>query len=413
MNVLFITLLEVYSINEHTIYTDLLREFIKHGNRVYMVSPSERKNREKTRIIKQNCCEILKPKIGNIQKTNIIEKGITSLTLENHIIKAIRKHWSNIEFDLILYTTPPITITNIVEFFKKRDGAKTYLLLKDIFPQNSVDLGMLSTIGLKALPYKWFRYKEKKLYSLSDKIGCMSDANIDYILSHNPEVYPDNVELCPNSIEVVDKSITDDQRVMLRIKYGIPLNKKVFVYGGNLGKPQSIPFIIDCLKNCQSIGEAFFLIVGDGTEYYKLAEYVKTNNPDNVKLIKKLPKVEYDSIIVVCDVGLVFLDFRFTIPNFPSRLLAYMQAGLPVIAATDRVTDIGSVIVDGGFGWSCPSNDVRAFKHLIKTISQKDNYYLNRFGQNGYQYLRKHYTSELCYNKISKMSCEYSEYDEN
>ena len=84
-----------------------------------------------------------------------------------------------------------------MRYVKKRDGAKSYLMLKDIFPQNAVDLGMLQTTGLKGLLYKCFRKKEKKLYSLSDRIGCMSQANVDYILKHNPEIPKEKVEILP------------------------------------------------------------------------------------------------------------------------------------------------------------------------------------------------------------------------
>ena len=94
-------------------------------------------------------------------------------------------YFADIKFDLILYSTPPITFYKAIEYVKKRDGAKTYLLLKDIFPQNAVDLGMMSKTGLKGLIYKYFRKKEKKLYAISDKIGCMSQANVDYVLKHN------------------------------------------------------------------------------------------------------------------------------------------------------------------------------------------------------------------------------------
>lgn len=372
MNILFMTLLNIYDINEHTIYTDLLREFIKHGDSVYIVSPTERKNHEETRIIKLHNCIILKPRIGNVQKTNLIEKGFSTITLEGQIKKAIKHYYSNVKFDLVLYSTPPITLTSVIEYIKKRDAARTYLLLKDIFPQNSVDLGILSVTGWKSILYKYFRNKEKKLYALSDQIGCMSQANVDYVIKHNPEVKTSRVEVCPNSIEVKDKSITYDERNALRTKYGIPLDRIVFVYGGNLGKPQGIPFIIKCLKACKGITNAYFLIVGDGTEYGKLAEYINAEKPENVKLMKCLPKDEYDHMVASCDVGLIFLDYRFTIPNFPSRLLSYIQAGLLVLAATDTVTDIGKVIVDGGFGWWCESNDVDKFKELIKIATIED-----------------------------------------
>ena len=88
--------------------------------------------------------------------------------------------------------------------------------------------------------------------------------------------------------------------------------------------------------------------------------------------MQSLPKEDYDTLVAACDVGMIFLDFRFTIPNFPSRLLSYMQAKLPVLAVTDPNTDIGKMIVDGGFGWWCESDSIIKFLEIIKTIDSSD-----------------------------------------
>ena len=138
--------------------------------------------------------------------------------IESQFLNAIKKYFADIKFDLILYPTPPITFVKVVEYVKKRDGAKTYLLLKDIFPQNAVDIGMMSKTGVKGLLYKHFRRQEKKLYAISDCIGCMSLANMDYIIKHNPEVESKKVEVCPNSIEVIDKSVNEETRKAIRSK---------------------------------------------------------------------------------------------------------------------------------------------------------------------------------------------------
>ena len=192
--------------------------------------------------MKEKNAMILKIKIGNIQKTNLIEKGISTITLEYIFIHAIKKYFANVKFNLVLYSTPPITLQKAVEYVKKRDQAQTYLLLKDIFPQNAVDLGMLKKSGYKKLIYRYFRIKEKKLYAISDYIGCMSEANKNYILKHNHEISPQRVEVCPNCIEMLDMSIDENEKKRMRKKYEIPQNTIVFVYGGNLGKPQGIPF---------------------------------------------------------------------------------------------------------------------------------------------------------------------------
>ena len=399
MNVLFLSLGKYWSINESEGYTDLLREFVKNGHKVFILSPTERREGKKTQLIKEKGSVILKVKTGNIQKTNFIEKGISTVLIEQQFLNAVKKYFSRVHFDLVLYPTPPITFVKVVEYIKKRDNAKTYLLLKDIFPQNAVDIGIISKNGLKGILYKYFRGKERKLYSISDVIGCMSQANVNYVLNHNSDVPSAKVEICPNVIEVIDKSITEEERIRIRKKYDLPINKKIFVYGGNLGRPQGIDYLIKCIRSQKTSKDAFFFVVGDGTEYSKLERFYESQKQTNFKLLKRLPKEDYDAVVASCDVGLIFLDHRFTIPNFPSRLLGYFQAKLPVLAVTDPNTDIGTVVEQGGFGWWCESNDVKMFARTVKKIINTNT---TAMGENGYRFLKNNYTAEKGYEIIMK-----------
>ena len=399
MNVLFISISSLPHVSEHGISLDLIHEFRRQGHNMYIICALEKRDNQETYIAEEDGCKILRVKIGNNKRANIIEKGLTTVLLPKKYIAAIKKYYSDVKFDLVLYPTPPVTQVETVEYIKKRDGAKSYLLLKDIFPQNAVDIGMMSKSGIKGFLYRHFRRTEKKLYKVSDYIGCMSQANADYVIKHNPEVDPNKIEVCPNSIEVIDKSVDEKSRVEIRRKYGIPLDKKIFVYGGNLGKPQDIPFIIECMKASRSIEEAFFVIVGDGSEYGKLEEYVKSANQSNLRLMQRLPKEDYDTLVGACDVGLIFLDHRFTIPNFPSRLLGYMQAKIPVLAVTDPNTDIGKVIVDGGFGWWCESNSAEGFSRMAASI---ENIGLQSMGEKAYCFLINNYIVERAYSIIEK-----------
>ena len=381
MNVLFISISPLPHISAHSISLDLIHEFIRNGHKVYAVCANERKNNTPTSISEEEGCTVLRVKIGNNKKANLIEKGLTTVMLPKWYISAIKKYFSDVKFDLVMYPTPPITHYETVKYIKKRDGAKSYLLLKDIFPQNAVDIGMMRKTGVKGVLYKHFRKVEKKLYAISDRIGCMSQANVDYVLAHNPEIDPAKVEICPNSIEIQDMTITAEERSAIREKYGIPQDKKVFVYGGNLGRPQGIPFIIECLKTQETNDEAYF----------------NEANPTNMKLMKRLPKEDYDRMVAACDVGMIFLDHRFTIPNFPSRLLAYMQAGLPVLACTDPNTDVGKVIMDGGFGWWCESNDAEAFEKIVNSALQVDG---KQMCSQELWFLEENYTVVKAYKRI-------------
>ena len=132
MNVIFLTIGTFNNIEDHGIYSDLLRCFRNIGHNVYIVSALERRKQKKTSFSAEAGVHFLRVKVGNITKCGILEKGISTTFIGNQYKKAIKQYLSDIKFDLILYSTPPITLVNVVEYVKKRDNAKTYLLLKDI-----------------------------------------------------------------------------------------------------------------------------------------------------------------------------------------------------------------------------------------------------------------------------------------
>lgn len=401
MNILFLTMSSgLRNINTSGIYTDLVRKFRDNGHMVYIMAPNERRYKQKTELIEHDGIHFLGVRTLNLVKTNIVEKGIGQVLLEYQFTRAIKKYWSGVKFDLILYTTPPITFIKVIKFARKQcPGAITYLLLKDIFPQNAVDMGMLAKSGMKGLLYKWFRHKEKILYNVSDYIGCMSPANVKYLLEHNREISPSKVEIAPNSYDIPSNNVKIDSTIKIRNKYNLPTNKPIFIYGGNMGKPQGIPFLIECLKAVANRSDCHFVIIGSGTEYHKLRAWYDSSRPSSVSLFKALPKEDYDKLASSCDVGLIFLDYRFTIPNYPSRLLPYMMEHKPIIAATDPNSDIGQIAENNGYGYWCPSNSVEQFVKVVERMLVSD---IQLMGDNGFNFFMNNYTTEHTYNTIIK-----------
>ena len=398
MNVVFLTLARISNIKEGGIYNDLMCKFIDEGHHVYIVAPFERRFGFKTSLSISFGAHILYVKTLNIQKTNIIEKGLGILLLERQYKAAINKYFKNITFDLITYSTPPITFTNVVKYLKRKNPyAISYLQLKDIFPQNAVDIGMFSK---KSLIYWYFRKKEVGLYRISDFIGCMSPANVDFVLKHNPDITPSCVEIAPNSLSLrnIDSVIAIDEKAV-REKYGLPQDRPIFIYGGNLGKPQGIPYLIECLDANSDREDCFFVIIGSGTEYPNLKRWVCERKPNNVRVMEGLPKKEYDELVRACDVGLIFLDHRFTIPNYPSRLLSYLENKMPVLCATDPNTDIGSIAEENGYGYWCESVNPADFTALVDKMLKSN---IKKMGENGFDFLKRNYLVEHTYQTIVK-----------
>jgi glycosyltransferase involved in cell wall biosynthesis len=393
MKVLFLTLAKIDNLEVQGIYTDLLRKFREGGHELTIVSPIERRYGSKTKFIDQGDVRILNIWTTNIQKTNLIEKGITTLFIEFFYFHAIEKYINYKDVDLILYSTPPITFTYLIKRLKKTSKAKTYLLLKDIFPQNAVDLNLLKK---GSFLHNYFRKKEKVLYSISDFIGCMSPANLDYIIKNNTQIEKTKLEVNPNSIEVKEQFV--ESEIDIYNKYNIPRDKIIFTFGGNLGLPQGIEYLKNNIAYCKSIKEAFFLVVGNGTQFQNFQSWIRNKNLQNVLLIKELPKSEYDKIISLSHVGLIFLNPKFTIPNFPSRILSYMQNKLPVICATDKFTDIGDIVSENKFGYKCLTSDVESFFDFVVKLLNKN--LREEMGRNALIFLKNEYNVENSYHKI-------------
>ena len=160
MNLLFLTMVKINSLMERGIYTDLLRRFHKEGHEVFVACPTERRNKEFTHVDKDNRFTILNVQTFNLRNTSLLEKGLGLLSIEHLYLRAIKKYYNEINFDLILYSTPPITLANVIKYIRKRDGAYSYLLLKDIFPQNAVDMKLIKRNGLI---HKYFSKKERNI----------------------------------------------------------------------------------------------------------------------------------------------------------------------------------------------------------------------------------------------------------
>lgn len=398
MNIVYITLGTLYDLNDSTVHIDLIKRFAK-DNDVWVVCKNEGKP---TTYTTEYGIHVLRVRTGELKKVGMLQKGIATIMVEPLFKNAIRKYLKDIRFDIVIYTTPPITFASSIKYLKNKDNPLTYLMLKDIFPQNAVDLGILKTTGIHKIIYRYFRNKEIQLYSVADFIGCMSQANLKYIIKNNPYLTKDKIEICPNTTVIQDMSINYAQRTEIRKKYGIPLDKTVYVYGGNLGKPQDIPFIIDCLRKQQS-DDSFFLIIGQGTEYTVLKEAFESGEiRSNCKLMSSIPKPEYETLVAACDIGMIFLDHRFTIPNFPSRLLSYLKSRVPVLAVTDQSTDVGEVITSAGFGFWCESNDVRNFLDTIKYIGEKNSAELKAMGDLAFDYLEQNYCTDVAFSTVMK-----------
>lgn len=400
MKILFLYL--VYEKANSNLYTDLVEEFKDKGHEIYVVTINERKNKEETQLNQENGVNVLRVKTGNLFGVNFIEKGITTLKLGKDFEKEINKHLSDIKFDMVVHHTPPITFTNVIkDIQKKNKECKSYLILRDIFPQNAVDLGVIKNKFL----FNFFRGKEAKLYESSDYIGCMSEGNIDYLLKHNPEIEGDKLHILRNWGKLKGKINVD--KSLIRSEYGFKTGDFIAVFGGNMGRPQGLENLLELAKEVKSYSDIKFLLVGKGNEKNKLEKIISEQKLTNVIMKDFIPREDYEKLIASCDIGLVSLHKDFTIPNIPSKTIDYFKLNLPILAATDKNTDYGKILeAESRGGLSCLYGDIETYKKNLLTL-YKDEEMRRELGANG----RRYYENYLGVDKAYKVIIDKVESD--
>lgn len=390
MNVLFV-LYSLPNLVESSMYSDLVNEFRKNGHNIYPIAPS-RSLTSKSFLSIENSTEVLRVKTIDVFSKNLIKKGLANILLPVQFKKAFKKYWKDISYDAIIVATPSVMFADFVFYLKQKSKAKVYLMQKDIFPQNAVDLGMMTN---NSFLYKYFKRKEVKLLRTADFIGCTSPANITYLLKNNNFLLTKNLHLLYNSSNIlhIKPDLSKFNQLGLEKKF-------VVVFGGNMGKPQQLENVLYLAKKCTVYDDVVFLIIGSGTQ----AEYLKTTskrcNLNNLIFINPLRRDEYFSLIAACNVGLISLHQDFTVPNTPMKLNDYLNASLPVLASIDRNNDLGVILLENKMGlYAFADSPNELFNRFEELYSDREK--CKEYGRNGYLFCKENMSTSVSYKTIT------------
>jgi glycosyltransferase involved in cell wall biosynthesis len=371
------------------LYGDLATEFAARGHSMHVATLLERKHGRESRLETQRGVQVLRVASGNLFNVGFVRKGLTMLALERDFRKAIRRAWPGVRFDLVLYPTPPITFVRLIEEQKREQGAATYLILRDIFPQNAVDVGIMG----RGVVYRYFRRVERRLYAASDRIGCMSPANVEWVSRDG--VPREKLELLPNWRRIREPPPGGRD---LRKEWGLE-GKFVAVFGGVLGIAQELDFLLELAHDIRDRKDIAFVVVGEGNRKAHLRATAERLRLDNVLFRDRLTPGDFARLLRQADAGLVNLNRRFTIPNFPSKVLDYFEAGLPVLASLDGATDFGKMIDESGGGLWSVTGDLPGYRKNLERMAG-DAGLRKEMGRRGRSYLEQNFTVERAYGTI-------------
>ncbi len=344
MNVLFIFSRHAKDPRDSTLTKDLSDEFAKQGINVYVMTMLEKKHQEETSLKIENGYPVLRVRTGNyFNCKSKLEKVVTILTLPGQFVAAAKQYFAGINFDLIITHTPFVSSQKIILPLKTYFRCPAHLILWDIFPQNAWDIGLIRSRFI----FNYFKRSEIKMLRSYNQIWCMSDGNVKYIKQHYPQLSKVSINRLYNSAKI--KPLPNIDRNQVRQKYGYAPEDVIAIFGGNMGLPQCLENILELAKMAkENLPRAKFLFIGEGTETARLIKLAASLQLDNVRFIDQLPREDYENVTFAADIGLVSLDPRFSVPNFPSKTTDYFKLKLPILASLDNCAakDYGYLLTD-------------------------------------------------------------------
>lgn len=334
---------------------DLSKEFVAQGYQLTVFVPSSDIN-DSYLLENKHGINILRLRAPKSRDMSYVRRTIAEFFTPYFMMWNLRNcPLNDSEWDGVVWYSPGIFLTPLVKFLKNKNNCRTYLIVRDIFPEWVVNLGLMK----RGLAYWLFKLVEYSQYKVSNTIGVQADGNVKYFYKISAKFS------C--AIEVLQNWLAEPEmgRCSIDIVSTSLYGRKILVYAGNMGVAQDLEIFIDLANKYNQRSDIGFLFVGRGSEKIYLEKKSKKLGLSNVLFFNEINSSEIPGLYKQCHVGIISLDRRHLTHNIPGKFLTYMAAGLPVLALLNKDNDLIDIIQKNGVGFATSDYSVEKLDSLL------------------------------------------------
>lgn len=337
---------------------DLAQELVRQGNAVTVMVPSTEIT-QPWALETLNEVQVLRLKAFRTKDIGRVRRTISESLLSFAMWRGLRKSpLRDVCWDGVIWYSPTIFLGPLAGAIRRASACRGYLILRDIFPEWAVDMGLLRRGAI----YWFFKAVERFQYSVADSIGVQSPSNFPYFSAWASKP--------GRRVEVLQNWLADALDVGCSVAVtDTPLaGRTIFVYAGNMGVAQGMDVFLDLAARLRERKDVGFLFVGRGTDVQRLRGLAAERALDNVVFRDEVEPHEVPGLLAQCHVGLVALDPRHTTHNVPGKFLTYMYAGMPVLARINPGNDLAALIERDEVGYAYSGESVDALVALAERL---------------------------------------------
>lgn len=366
---------------------ELAIELYGQGHEITVITPNPTITK-KVDIIELDNITIYRFKSGIIKNTSKIKRAINETLLSYKAWTNCKPLLKDNKHDLIVYYSPSIFFGPLVRKLKKLWNCKSYLILRDLFPQWAIDNKIISE---NSIITKYFKFFESINYTNADKIGLMSQKNLDW--------FKENFNTFKNTEVLYNWSSNQKFNGVSSFRKDLNLQDKIiYFYGGNIGHAQDMLNLAKLAKNMLKYKNAHFLFLGEGDEVEILKKYKQDNNLINTTILPSVNQEKFKEFLSDIDVGLFSLNYNHKTHNFPGKLLGYMNESKPILGSINPNNDLKQIIENGKAGYITVNGEDKLL--LGNAISLLENKERKIIGENANILLDNYFSVQSAANKI-------------
>lgn len=265
--------------------------------------------------------------------------------------------------DKVMVVTTPPSMPFIVALAALIRGASYVLLIHDNYPEMLIAVGKTAERSLLTYAMNFFN---RWLYKHAAKIIVVG-RDMKILVGRKTEGLEIPIATIPNWAELESVSPAPRDSTPLLAELGIS-DKLVLMYAGNLGFPNDLESIVECARMIDGRLAVHIVFIGEGVKRKWLEQTVRELNLANVTILDPRPRSEQMSFINSCDLGIVPLTSKMWGVSMPSRTYNLLAAGKPILALTEKDSEVDLIVRENEIGWSVPPNSPEKMAQAIEDI---------------------------------------------